>query len=175
MTTTITPDRRPPIPMNMNTFFSIFFTLLLGLMLCAAAFLSGCIFMAQYRGPIRWKRFHGGPFRGQYNLGAVRPYDLYLRLTSAIANPGNRVGPRPGPTRPQDHPAYDNMLESLASWSARSVLYELGVGVRLQERTQTVTARVPVAVPLAEIDGFTRDADQADADWLAQKEADEAG
>jgi hypothetical protein len=139
----------------METFehiLSVALQFLLLLSLLAVAFGGGCVAMFVYRGPIRWRRFRGGPFRSQYNLGARRPSDLYLHVTSAIANPGTRVGPRPGPSWPEGHPAWAEREETQASWAARAVLYELGVGVRLKKRTQTMTAFVPVAVPLAELD-----------------------
>jgi hypothetical protein len=147
---------------------------LLLLLLLVAAFGGGCVAMLVYRGPVRWRRFHGGPFRGQHNLGAHRPYDLYLRLMSAIANPQHRVGPRPGPSWPADHPAWAEREETQASWSARAALFELGVGVRLKKRTQTMTAFVPVAVPLSELRDVVEWARQADAEAAEQEQGEES-
>lgn len=156
--------------MDLKTIGSIVLQLVLLLSLIAGAFLAGCATMLQYRGPVRFRRFRGGPFRGQHNLGAYRPSDLYLRLTSAIANPASRVGPRPGPSWPEDHPAWAEREETQASWSARAVLFELGIGVRLKKRTQTMTAFVPVAVPLSEIGDVVRWAEEASAAEDAERE-----
>lgn len=136
-------NRRPPTLMKWTDIATDVFQAIVLFALLAGAFLAGCALMLTYRGPVKFGRFNGGPFKGKVNLGAYNVGEMHALLTIAIANPVRRVGGRRGPSWPEGHRAHADVEESQASWHARAAMYALGVGVRMEQRQVTAIVAVP--------------------------------